>query len=164
VELGGWDSTYAFRNAPPKFLEREVARFPDWLVWQSLLSPQLELERFEATALGEGVYRLRLVVQNSGWLPSYGSKKAIERKVVRGVIAELELPDGAELVTGKPREELGELEGRAYKGPSTAGWTSDVTDHRAKMDWTLRAKPGAVVKVTAKHDRAGVVRASRTLP
>lgn len=164
VEIGGWDTTYAFRNAPPEFLEREVAKFPDWLLWQSLISPRLELERFEATALGGGVYRLRLVVENSGWLPSYGSKKALERKVVRGVVAELDLPADAELVTGKRREELGELEGRAYKGSSTAGWTSDVTDHRAKADWTLRAAPGSTVSVTAKHDRAGVVRASVTLP
>jgi hypothetical protein len=30
---------HAFGNPPPAFLEREVARFPKWLVWQALTSP-----------------------------------------------------------------------------------------------------------------------------
>jgi hypothetical protein len=33
-------------------------------------------------------------------LPSYVSKRALEHKVVRGVMVELELPAGAELVSG----------------------------------------------------------------
>ena len=28
VELGGWNALYAFRNPPPAFLEKEIARFP----------------------------------------------------------------------------------------------------------------------------------------
>jgi len=49
---------------------------------------------------------VRLVVQNTGWLPSYVSKRALERKVVRGVIAEIAVPRGGELVAGKRREEI----------------------------------------------------------
>jgi len=41
VELGGWDRLYAFRNPPPGFLEKEIAPFPDWLVWCLLISPRL---------------------------------------------------------------------------------------------------------------------------
>ncbi|MBI3946725.1 MAG: carboxypeptidase [Armatimonadetes bacterium] len=159
IELGGWDSLHALRNPPPPLLEKEIALFPDWLVWQALISPRLEMRGLEATPLGQGAYRVRLVVDNTGWLPTYVTKKALERKVVRGVVAEIELPEGATLQTGKRREEIGQLEGRAYKGPSVFGGGSDPTDHRAKVEWVVCGKPGDVVQVTARHDRAGVVRA-----
>ena len=155
IELGGWDNVYAFRNPPPPFLEKELALFPDWLVWKALISPRLELYEASATPVGDGAYRVRLVVHNTGWLPSYGTKKAVEKKVVRGVIAEIELPEGATLETGKPREQLGQLEGRAYK---EASGDSDPTEDRVKVEWVVRAPEGGVVKLVARHDRAGVVR------
>ena len=43
VELGGWDRFNAFSNPPPQCLERELARFPKWLIWHALISPKLEL-------------------------------------------------------------------------------------------------------------------------
>ena len=43
VEIGGWNRFHAFGNPPLQFLEREVAKFPKWLVWQALLTPKLEL-------------------------------------------------------------------------------------------------------------------------
>jgi murein tripeptide amidase MpaA len=159
VELGGWDPLLAFRNPPPKFIEKEVSLFPDWLLWHALISPKLEIRKLEATPLGGDSYRIRLVVENTGWLPSYVTKKAMERKVVRPVIAEIELPEGAKLETGKKREELGQLEGRAYKNIGAFGWTSDPTEERAKVEWVVRATAGTVAKVTARHERAGAVRA-----
>lgn len=158
VELGGWDQLYAFRNPPPAFLEAEIAPFPDWLVWQLLISPLLELYEVSAKPLGESTYRVRLVVQNSGWLPSYVTKKALEKKLVRGVVSEIELPEGATLETGKPREELGQLEGRAYKPSAPSGfYDADPTEDRAKAEWVVRAPNGGRVKLTARHERAGVV-------
>ncbi|MBN2390853.1 MAG: carboxypeptidase, partial [Anaerolineae bacterium] len=156
VELGGWDSIYAFRNPPPQFVEKEIALFPDWIIWQCLISPRLELYEASAKPLGDGTYRVRLVVHNTGWLPTYGTKKAVEKKVVRGVIVEIALPESATLETGKPREELGQLEGRAYKH---AFGETDPTEDRLKVEWVVRAPEGGVVKLVARHDRAGVVRA-----
>jgi murein tripeptide amidase MpaA len=164
VELGGWDVMYAWRNPPPPFLEKEVALFPDWLVWHLLISPKLELYEAKAIPLGEGLYQVRLVVQNSGWLPTYITKKALEKKVVRGVVAEIELPEGATLRTGKPREELGQLEGRAYKPSTPTTWHADPTDDRAKVEWVVHAPTGGTVKITARHERAGMVRVALELP
>lgn len=163
VELGGWDPLLAFRNPPVHFLEKEIAAFPDWLIWHALISPELAIQSLDATPLGEGAYRIRLVVDNVGWLPTYVTKKALERKVCRGVIAEIELSSGAELVTGKAREEIGQLEGRAYKQVGAFGWTSDPTEERAKVEWTIRAKPGETIQVTARHSRAGTKRTSVVL-
>jgi murein tripeptide amidase MpaA len=163
VELGGWDGLYAWANPPGAFMEKEIAPFPRWLVWHLLISPRLELFEASATALGGGVYQIRLIVQNSGWLPSYISKKAMEKKVVRGVIYEIELPDGAVLETGQQRMEIGQLEGRAYTPSAATVWTADPTQNRAKAEWVIRAPDRGTVKLLARHDRAGTVRAEVTL-
>ena len=164
VEIGGWNRFHAFGNPPLPLLERELKRFPKWLLWQALLSPKLELVTADALAIGEGSWRVRLVVQNAGWLPSYVSKRALERKVVRGVIAEIAGPPGVELISGRRREDLGQLEGKAYKHTGISFWPDyHVTDDRAKFEWVVRGKTGAAVELTARHERAGTVRASVTL-
>jgi hypothetical protein len=161
IEIGGWNRFHAFGNPPLSFLEREVERFPKWLLWQALTSPKMEILSAAAEALGSGHWRVRLVVQNTGWLPSYVSKRALERKVVRGVIAEIALPAGAALVQGKRREELGQLEGKAYKHTGVSFWPDrNVTDDRAKIEWIVSGKAGDEVRLTARHERAGTVRAT----
>ncbi len=163
VELGGWNALYAFRNPPPKLLEKEISSFPDWLIWHLLISPRLELYEASAKPLGDGTYRIRLVVQNTGWLPTYVTKKALEKKVVRGVICEIELPEGADLEAGKPRVDIGQLEGRAYKPSAPVSRVADPTEDRAKAEWVVRAPKGGTVRLVARHDRAGVVRAEVAL-
>ena len=157
VELGGWDSLHMWTNPPLEFLEKEISPFPEWVVWHALISPRLVLLETKVTSLGADTFCVRLVVQNEGWLPTYVTKKALERKMTRGVIAEISLPRGASLESGKPRQELGELEGRAYK-PVIPEETEESTDERVKVEWVIKAKKGTKVKLLAKHDRAGVVR------
>ena len=86
------------------------------------------------------------------------TKKALEKKLVRGVVCEIELPEGASLETGELREELGQLEGRAYKPTTPVGFNPfDPTNERAKVEWVVCAPEGGTVKVTARHERAGTV-------
>lgn len=164
VELGGWDVAYCWGNPPPELLEAELALFPPWLVWHALISPQLDLSEWSAKALGPDSWRVRAVVQNTGWLPTYVTKKALEKKLVRGVIAELELPEGATLETGKARQDLGHLEGRAYKDVAVSVWTEDPTQDRTVAEWTVRAASGATLQLTIKHERAGILRRELVLP
>lgn len=162
IELGGWDFQLAIRNPPPQFLEAEVAKFPDWVIWHLLISPKLELLEIDQKDLGDQTYHLRLVVHNTGWLPTYITKQALKIKAVRGVICEITLPEGATLESGKMRLDVGQLEGRAYKSSAPGVWGGDPTEDRAKAEWVIKAPRGGTVKLVARHDRAGVVRAEIT--
>jgi hypothetical protein len=162
VELGGWNDLWSWRNPPHEFLQREIEKFPRWLIWHCLISPRLEILEAGAKPLGDGTYRIRLVVQNTGWLPTYITKKALEKKL-RGVVCEIEVPSGAVLETGKSREEVGHLEGRAYKS-SAAVSDYDPTVDRVKVEWTVHATSSGTVRLIARHDRAGWVRAEVRLP
>lgn len=164
VELGGWNKLATFRNPPAKYLEREVKRFPAWLTWQALTLPRLELLSATAERLGPDTWRVRIAVQNTGYLPAYVTKRALERKVVRGVVYEIELPSGTTLAAGKARVEGGQLEGRASKATLQAFLPNlDLTGDRGQCEWTVRAAPGTVVTLAARHERAGRASAKVTL-
>ncbi|HVJ55245.1 MAG TPA: M14 family metallopeptidase [Aliidongia sp.] len=159
IELGGWNAMHAFRNPPPQFLEREVARFPKWVIWQALISPKLELLQARTEQLGEELWRVEIAVQNTGWLPSYVSKIALERKVVRGLAAEIGLPEGCALAGGTLIVEGGQLEGRSHlKSLIGFGRVASATPDRARFEWNLRGPKGAEIEIAVKHDRAGTVR------
>lgn len=160
VELGGWDMSYSWRNPPPQFLEKEIAPMADWAIWHLLISPRLELFDVSVSPLGGGTYQVELTVQNTGWLPSYGSKKALERKIVRGVVCEIELPEDANLKTGQSRQDIGQLEGRSTTPSAATPWWAmpmDTAD-RATATWVVQAPNGGKVKLIARHQRAGTIR------
>jgi len=160
VELGGWDVLYSWINPPHAVLEREIAKFPRWLIWHLLISPKLELLDALAAPLGDDTWRITLVVQNTGWLPTYITKRALTNHLTDGVVLEIQFPEEATLLIGKARESLGHLEGRAYTPvtPVVWGWGGDVTDQRMKAEWVLRAPPGTAVHLSARQERAGTVR------
>jgi len=167
VELGGWDKLNFWRNPPPHLREREVARFPAWMTQIALSLPKLELLRTEVRALGPDTWRIRFAVGNAGWLPAYVTKRALERKVVRGVIFEIHLPEGkpeVSLVSGKPRVEGAQLEGHAPKASLQAFLPNrEVSGDRTVVEWVVRAPKGTHLALTASAERAGVVRTEVSL-
>jgi len=164
VELGGWDKMNYWRNPPAHLREREVARFPAWLQQIALSLPKLEVLRAEVRALGPDSWRVRFAVANSGYLPSYVTKRALERKTVRGVVFQILLPKGASLISGKERTKGTQLEGHAPKGSLQAFMPDrNITGDRAMIEWIVRAPQGTTVALTATADRAGTVRTEVTL-
>jgi len=164
VELGGWDKMNYWRNPPAHLREREAARFPAWLQQIALSLPKLEVLRAEVRALGPDTWRVRFAVANSGYLPSYVTKRALERKTVRGVVFQILLPKGASLVSGKERTKGTQLEGHAPKGSLQAFMPDrNITGDRAMIEWIVKAPKGTVVGLTAMADRAGTVRSEVTL-
>ena len=159
VEIGGWDREYAFRNPPAKFLEREVEPLADWTIWQASLAPRLVVSK---VVLEGG--RVRAVVQNAGWLPTNVTKMAAQKKMCRGVVAEVAKLGGSPtqktepdwLLSGKLRSEGPQLEGWSSIGDSASmSWGSLGNDDHTVFEWVLA--PGEY-ELTFKHDRAGVVR------
>jgi len=169
IEIGGWDKIHCFRNPPSHLLEREIAKFPDWLIYNTMISPKLELVDATSTKITDDTYRITMVVQNTGYLPSYVSKRALARQQTRGVVAEIELPNyiigdtsgKIALVSGKSRQLMGELEGRAYKHSLMSFWTDTTpTSDRCVCEWIIKAEGNCSdeIVLVAKHEKAGTLR------
>jgi murein tripeptide amidase MpaA len=164
VELGGWNNQLLIRNPPPHLLAREVEPHADFAIWHLLISPLLRLRSTEVEDLGEGNWRVRVVVENTGWLPTNVTQKALDRKAVRAVEAKISGGKGVTVV-GEPKVELGQLAGRVGKHSMLGGFggTSDPSVDRAKAEWIVRGKAGSTVAVEVWSPRAGVVRETLTL-
>ena len=121
VEIGGFDLIRYYYNVPFDRLEKEVAPHSEWLVRLGLATPRIAVRSFEAAPVGANLWRLRLVVENTGWLPTNGSQQALDQLAVGAVTAELSLPAGVKLVEGAASRSLGQLAGRSIQR-STASW------------------------------------------
>jgi len=164
VEIGGFDLIRYWFNVPYDRLEKEIAPHSEWLVQLGLAMPRLSVRSFAAEPVGENLWRLRLVVENSGWLPTNGSQQALDQQVVGGVTAELKLPAGARLIGGESSRQLGQLAGRTAQR-STASWWGYTpgTPDRAMADWIIAAPDGTSFTVKASHERAGSAQAELVL-
>ncbi len=162
VELGGWNTLYSWRNPPHAYMEAEAARHVPWVLSLAEMLPRIVVHTLEIKALGQDTYRVNLVVENTGFLPTYTSQQSRTRQAVRPVRAELELGAGVELVSGKRRAELGHLEGRSNKTDTATVYSFSPTDNRARMEWVLRASADATVKLNVLSERAGSIRKTLT--
>jgi hypothetical protein len=160
VELGGWDSGLVFRNPPGHLLEAEIAPHTTLAIRLALSSPRLRHRDTLVERLGEDTWRVRVVVENSGWMTTSVTQRALESGYVRPLVARITLPDGASLASGSERLDLGQLAGRALKQNAVRSFTagSDGTDDRTVAEWVVRAPAGTHLPVEVTHDRAGVVR------
>lgn len=156
VELGGWNALYTWRNPPHALLEVEIAPHTDFAIAFASLAPRIAWHEVRLTPVGEGTYHLLVVVENRGFLPTYGSNQAKKMKAVRPVRLELELPDGATLRSGKLRQEIGQLEGRANK-LDVAYYGNSPTDNRGKAEWLISASAGGVLTLRAIAERGGIL-------
>ena len=136
----------------------------EWLLWQAQTTPLLALHSHQVEKLAADTYRLQVVVQNQGYLPTYVTKKALERKTCRPLLAELELTADMQLLTGEARVDRGHLEGVAYKPTSPVLTAGDPTDDRVKLVWVIRAPTGGICRVIVRQERSGLVRLEVPLP
>ena len=156
VEIGGWDDLVTWTNPPPHLLREEVAPHARFAVFQARCSPRLEVRRAGATWLGGDTWRVEVGIANTGWLPTHVSARAERDHLVRPITATL---DGAEVVGGAARLQLGQLDGRAALALRNR---NDGTPDRVLASWTVRAPAGTSVVVEVAHPRAG--RVSATVP
>ncbi len=161
VELGGWHDEYCWRNPPPHLLEKEIAPHADFILWHAAISPRLIFKEVKVRPAGEGAYHITAVLQNTGWLPTNVSLRAVEKKLVRPIEVELALPEGAKLISGQRKTEAGQLGGRALKRSGL--FEADPTDDRAKVEWVVSAPPGSAIMLTATSLRAGKARHTLTV-
>ncbi len=169
VELGGWNSMYTWRNPPAAFIGSEAARNVPFAIALGELLPHLAIHTLEVTPLEEETgkttpdlklktdFRINLVVENTGFLPTHTSQQAKKRQAVRPLRVELELPAGVSLINGKVRSELDHLAGRSNKLDVTMIWGAAPTDHRGRGEWVIRAPAGAQIGMKILSERAGTL-------
>jgi len=149
VEVGGFKPFYLL-NPPAAELDALAEKHLAYLLRVLQLWPRLEVRRLEATALGEGVYRLHAEVANEGELPTLPEMGQMG-KVAYPMRYELTLPEGTRLLTGTRR---GRWRALAPRGG------------RVEQKWLLAAPPGGPrpVRLVVTAPAVGTVEREIELP
>ena len=164
VELGGWNASAVFWNPPGHLLEAEIAPHSELAVLQALSGPRLRHRETTLVNIADDTWRIRVAVENCGWLPTNVTQQAVDRAAVQPIEARITLPPGAHLVAGTERLELGQLAGRSSVTRTMRQFAgTDETTDRTVAEWLVRAEVGTAIDVEIRHDRAGVVREVVTL-
>lgn len=156
VEIGGYDRMYTWRNPPPEFLGEEAEGNTAFVLSLAEMLPRLTLHTLSAERLStEGDYRVRLIVENSGFLPTDTSAQGRSRRSSRPIRVELSVPPDSRILSGKPKQELNHLEGRSSNLSVTPVFAASPTTNRAWVEWILRGPVGTEVSISVFSDRAG---------
>ena len=159
VEIGGYDRMYTWRNPPHSLVGDEAERNTSFALSLADMVPRMTVHTLALDRLtDEGDYRLRLIIENSGFLPTYTSAQGRSRSAARPVRVELGLPEGVSLTSGQAKSELGHLEGRSGKLSVSTIYAASPTDNRTWTEWVLRGPVGAEVSVKVLSERAGTLR------
>ncbi|HEX2916264.1 MAG TPA: M14 family metallopeptidase [Chloroflexia bacterium] len=160
VEVGGWDFVYSWQNPPAESQLLKDTMHANMLFSLACcaMSPLLNVPVLDVESIGENLYKVTAVVENTGFLPTYISQKALERKFLQPVKAKLVVVEGVEIVSGQEEAELSHLEGRSNKQSVSPFQNGYASDYRAKVEWVVKANPGTKITVEAYAERAGRAR------
>ncbi|HEY9420939.1 MAG TPA: hypothetical protein VIW92_05975, partial [Thermoanaerobaculia bacterium] len=138
VEVGGLDP-FIEVNPPMSVLKPALAAHTETVLDLAGKLPRVEILSLDVTDLGSGVYRVKSVAANRGYLATH-TKQAARAQVRIPVRLVLKTGDGVEMVTGYPAATADRLEGT----------TGTLTG-----EWLVRARPGAKIVVDLITDSAG---------
>jgi len=164
VEIGGWNHKEVWQNAPVEYLPKLCEEQCQFAIYNALMSPRLAVSQTVVKYQGGDLYHLVVQLENQGFLPTNTSEKALEQKSVKPIEVILDLPDRVTLVTGKQKQEIDHLQGRSSEAFSFLHWSTQGVSYRCHLEWVIKGVAGCEIEVTAKAERAGVVRTIITLP
>jgi hypothetical protein len=166
VEIGGIEYLRTIRNPPPKLLIKECEHAFTMSERARRALPAVSA-RVEVTPLGDEVHRLRLILENEGFLPTSGLERGVTVGASPGVTARLETGPG--LSTEEPRErQLDHLDGwgnlrtGSGRNPVYAGLPG--RGHRQFLDWTIRGSGEVVIAWRAGRGGRGQHRVTLAAP
>jgi hypothetical protein len=127
-------------------------------------APLLSIRDVSVDALGSDLFKVKALIQNEGFLPTYGTEQARKVGVTKPVKAAIALGDGGEIVSGQPETEVGHLAGRVNQY-NTLAFGSGVfpLESRAIAEWIVRKPGGGTITISASAAKAGTVTAEAVL-
>ena len=156
IELGGWNNMYTWRNPPHNFMGEESERNVPFALALGYMLPHLEINTLDVEKIATNTYKLNLVIDNNGFLPTCTSNQGKKRQIMRNPKIQLTIPDVVQLVNGRLKTDIEHLEGRSNKIGAIFN-VSSPTDNRKRLEWTLKAPEGTKISIQILSDRAGTI-------
>jgi hypothetical protein len=159
AEIGGIRTKYVMQNPPPHILDSALDKIYTFPIKLAAMLPQVKITEEKTEPLGGGLYRVRAKVANLGFLPTNVTEQRKKIKLDQPVKVKIELGEGVELIAGKERMRLGNIEGRSDRLPGHPSYGASggkPEGSKKTVEWTVRAeKTPAKVSITAISLKGG---------
>lgn len=157
VEIGGWSFKWTHQNPPGPFAEELCHANAMFTLRCAAASPRVHLSQLTAEPISEGVYKVRAVVENLGFLPTIVSEQAKAMGRAKPVTVEL-TGAGVTFVTSKAKQTVGDLAGRSDQYEPVSYLPAYANEARKAVEWVVRATAGAEITVTTTARNGGTNR------
>jgi hypothetical protein len=145
VEIGGFNPKFWRQNPPVELLEEWIKKEALFNLFLAASLPQVKVVSAEVKPVKKeaDTFEIVAVFSNEGYLPT-ALKMADRVKIVRPDAASVRLPEGAEFVGVRGRQEIGFIK----------------QNEKKEVRWKIRVKPGTTgeAEVSLLSTRGGVVR------
>lgn len=162
IEIGGMVNIWTYRNPPGELLEEICRQNVLFNLKHAAAAPQIKIDDVTVTHLGAGLYKVRSIVANHGYLPTNLSDVAIANKVAKTVTASIEV-EGGELVMNPECIDLGHLAGRNERLYPWSPWGQQWTANAKPTEWLVRIVGKGAITVVARSEKGGTKRVSRVI-
>jgi hypothetical protein len=159
VEVGGVDPRFGLWNPPFELLDEVCTAQSRCFLRVAALAPQVQVRSARAVALGDGVARIELVLDNTGYLPTYVLSSARKLDWNEPLYADASCTGCALVDEGGARVKLGHLDGWG-RGVGTganelAHQRSNGNSAAARATWVVRGQ--GAVRIRAGSCRVGFI-------
>lgn len=166
VEIGGWDWKWTSKNPPIPFLEQETHKISMMCIKQAMMLPEISVTHHSAEKVREGIYRVKITVENVGFFPTYILEAAIQNKVAKPIDIVLDKGENFTLLEGRYGTLIQPMHGRfrmnrnVYFGNPGEG----ITQRAQTLEWLVACDvPGTQLNFHIDAARAGKADCTVTL-
>ncbi|WP_210483830.1 M14 family metallopeptidase [Microvirga antarctica] len=155
IETGGMVYIWTYRNPPPGMLEEICRRNTAFNLRHAAAAPRVLVDSVFSEKLADGLYKIRAVVSNHGYLPTNLTDVAIQNGVAKPVGVSV-AGDGINVVMNPQQVEIGHLAGRNERKYTWSPWGQQWSPVSKPVEWLVRADdPSASIVVTASSEKGG---------
>lgn len=168
VEIGGWKTKFTWSNPPQNLLAPELEKMTSFVLASMRANPSLvfknpSVESFPGDANRRPMRKVSVVLENTGYLPTYGSEQALKTGMAKKPRVRVSLnSDDVQLFSGLQDFEIDHLLGRA----NIEGFKSPLLSHlllmapenknQRKLEWIVQGSGAVTIEVEC--ERAGYAR------
>lgn len=163
VEIGGWNFKFTHQNPPGPFMEALEHGNAMFTLRCAASGPKVHLTQVTAEVVTPGVYSVRAIVENLGFLPTQVSEQAKATGRAKPVTVEL-TGTNITVLSDKAKQSLGDLAGRNDQYEPLSYMPTYANEARKAATWTVQAVAGTTLTVTCIARNGGTDAKTVTLP
>jgi len=151
LEVGGLDPRVGLWNPPYERIDEVCRGQSAAFLRVAALAPSVRIASVQASAVGDGLFRLDARVENLGYLGTHGLSSARKLDWNEPLVAEIEVQGCALANPREARQSIGRLDGWGhgkYEGYAALYYMrSRGNTGERTVSWTLKGRGRAVIKI-----------------